>query len=143
MEFGFHRRNNNNKKSVIYRVSNYYCRYKTQIFSKSTPLGQFSHRVAMSACVSVCAMGCSFFQGLSSALRLHDQFKASHWSSLPPSTCPQHPRLQKLFIPLEKKRKTNIWKNFMSMVVSSALVESFSVSRMLISTFFFFYSTLI
>ena len=33
------------------------------IFTESAPLGQFSHIVAMSACVSVCAIGCSFFQG--------------------------------------------------------------------------------
>ena len=38
-----------------------------------------------SVCVSVCAIGCNFCCGLSLALRSHDQFQASHWSSLPPS----------------------------------------------------------
>ena len=51
------------------------------IFTESTPLGQFNHRVAMSVCVWFCAIGCSFFQGLSLSLRSHDQFQASHWSS--------------------------------------------------------------
>ena len=41
--------------------------------------------VCLFVCVSVCAIGCSFFRGLSLALRSHDQFQASHWSSLPPS----------------------------------------------------------
>ena len=31
-------------------------------------------------CLFVCAIGCSFFLGLSVALRSHDQFQASHWS---------------------------------------------------------------
>ena len=34
-------------------------------------------------CLFVCAIGCSFFRGLSLALRSHDQFQASHWSSPP------------------------------------------------------------
>ena len=34
----------------------------------------------MSICLSVCTIGCSFFQGLSLDLRSHDQFQASHWS---------------------------------------------------------------
>ena len=55
------------------------------IFTNSAPLGRVGHRVAMSRCVCVCAIGCSFFLGLSLALRSHDQFQASHWSSLPPS----------------------------------------------------------
>ena len=33
----------------------------------------------------VCAIRCSVFRGLSLALRSHDQFQASHRSSLPPS----------------------------------------------------------
>ena len=39
--------------------------------------------VIESPCPSICAIGCSFFRGLSLALRSHDQFQASHWSSLP------------------------------------------------------------
>ena len=39
----------------------------------------------MSRCLWLCAIGCSFFLGLSLALRYHDQFQASNWSSLPPS----------------------------------------------------------
>ena len=57
------------------------------VFTNSAPLGQVGHIVAVSVCVSVClfvcAIGCSFFRGLSSALRSHDQFQASHWSSPP------------------------------------------------------------
>ena len=34
-------------------------------------------------CVSVCAIRCSFFRGLSLALRSHDQFQASNWSTPP------------------------------------------------------------
>ena len=34
------------------------------------------HSVIESPCHSVCAIGCSFFQGLSLALRSHDQFQA-------------------------------------------------------------------
>ena len=41
-------------------------------------------------CLSVCAIGCSFFQGLL-ALRSHDQFQASHWSSIPPLLPPLPP----------------------------------------------------
>ena len=37
----------------------------------------------MSVCLDVCAIGCSFFQGLSLALRAHDQFHPYNWSSLP------------------------------------------------------------
>ena len=33
-------------------------------------------------CLSVCAIGCSFFRGLSLALRSHDQFEACDWSTL-------------------------------------------------------------
>ena len=59
------------------------------IFTNSAPLGRVGYRVAMSVCVFVCecfcAIGCSFFGCSSLALRSHDQFQASHWSSLPPS----------------------------------------------------------
>ena len=37
------------------------------------PLGRFSHRVTISVCLSVRAIGCSFFPGFSFALRSHDQ----------------------------------------------------------------------
>ena len=46
-----------------------------QIFTESAPLGQFSHRVAISVCLFVCAIRCSFLLGLSLALRSHDQFR--------------------------------------------------------------------
>ena len=36
--------------------------------------------VCLCVCLSVCAIGCSFFRGLSLALRSHDQIPASHWS---------------------------------------------------------------
>ena len=58
------------------------------IFTNLAPLSQVGHRVAMSVfffvCLSVCAIGCSLFLGLSLALTSHDQFQAPHWS-LPPS----------------------------------------------------------
>ena len=38
-----------------------------KVFTASAPLGRFSHWVAKSWCVSVCAIGCSFFWGLSLA----------------------------------------------------------------------------
>ena len=50
------------------------------LFTESAPLGRFSLKVAMYRCLSVCAMRCSFFLGLSLALRSHDHFQASHWS---------------------------------------------------------------
>ena len=60
-----------------------------QIFTESAPLGRFSHRVVMSVVLGFCAIKCSCFLGLSLALRSHDQFQDSHWSSpLPP---PKHP----------------------------------------------------
>ena len=55
------------------------------LMTESAPLGRFSHKVSMYGCLSVCAIRWSFFLGLSLALRSHDQFQASHWSSLPPS----------------------------------------------------------
>ena len=54
------------------------------IFTNSAPLGRVGHRVAMSVEMSVCAIECSFFRGLSLALRSHDQIPASHWSTPPP-----------------------------------------------------------
>ena len=48
-----------------------------QIFTELAPLGRFSHRVAMSRCVSVCMfapLGAVFFQGLSLALRFYGLF---------------------------------------------------------------------
>ena len=47
-------------------------------------LGRVGHRVTMSVRVSMCAIGCSFFLGLSLDLRPHDQIPASHWSTLLP-----------------------------------------------------------
>ena len=59
-------------------------------FSKNRTLGRFFHRVAMSVYIyiyiCICPLPMGFFWGLSLALRSHDQFKASHWSTLlPPS----------------------------------------------------------
>ena len=72
------------------------------IFYWISPLGQFSHRVAMSAGVSVClwfcAIGGSFCQSLPLALRSHDQFQTSHWSSKP---CPP-PKKKKITTPQKK-----------------------------------------
>ena len=58
-------------------------------FSPNRPLGRFGLVVAMS--VSANWLGgwdvpfpCNFFRGLSLALRSHDQFGASHWSTLLP-----------------------------------------------------------
>ena len=58
---------------------------KRPLFSPTRPpLGRVGHRVAMSVClcvcVSVCAIECSFFRGLSLALKSHDQIQASHCS---------------------------------------------------------------
>ena len=57
------------------------------VFTEAAPLGRFSHRVAMSvggvAGLWVCAIECIFL-GLSLALRSHDHFQASPWSSLAP-----------------------------------------------------------
>ena len=41
--------------------------------------------VCWSVCLSARAIRCSFFRGFSLALRSHDQFQASNWSSLSPS----------------------------------------------------------
>ena len=61
-------------------------------FHQLGPLGRVGLRVAMSVCLSVClfvclcvcAIECSFFRGLSLALRSHDQIPASDWSTLLP-----------------------------------------------------------
>ena len=60
---------------------------KHVVFTNSAPLSRVGHRVAMSMCLFVCLRHrVQFFSlGLSLALRSHDQFQASHWSSLPPS----------------------------------------------------------
>ena len=53
-------------------------------FTKSASLCPFSHRVAMSLCLSGCLCHwVQFFLGLSFALRSHDQFQASSSSFLP------------------------------------------------------------
>ena len=74
----------------------------TVSFTESAPLGRFSHRVAMSVCLCVCAIGCSFFLGLSSALRSHDQFQASYWS--PPQPPFPTPFIKFLFAPHPPKK---------------------------------------
>ena len=51
-------------------------------FSKNWLLGRFFHRVAMSVAGYIyiyVPFPCNFFQGLSLALRSHDQIPASHW----------------------------------------------------------------
>ena len=48
------------------------CKLCDKVFTELAQLGRFSHRVAMS--VEMC------HQGLSLALRSHDQFQASYWS---------------------------------------------------------------
>ena len=50
----------------------------------TSPLGRVGPRVTMSVCLDVCAIVCSFFLGVSLALRSHDQFQASHFSTPPP-----------------------------------------------------------
>ena len=45
------------------------------MFTDSAPLDRVSHRVAISVCMSVCAIRCSFMGGLSWAQRSHDQFQ--------------------------------------------------------------------
>ena len=81
------------------------------IFTESAPLSRFSHRVAVSLCffvsLFVCLCHCvQFFWGLSLALSSHDQFEASHRSSLP---------LKKIIVGAEKKKKKmdrqqkNVW----------------------------------
>ena len=49
----------------------------SKLFTNWAPLGRVGHRVAISrclfVCVSVCAIGCGFFRGLTLALRSHDQ----------------------------------------------------------------------
>ena len=59
------------------------------MFSPNQPLGRFGLVVAMSVCVFLTLFvydfvpfPCNFFQGLSLALRSHDQILASHWSIL-------------------------------------------------------------
>ena len=52
-------------------------------FHQIGPLGRFDLVVAMSIYLSV-PFPCEFFQGLSLALRSHDQIPASHWSTLLP-----------------------------------------------------------
>ena len=45
----------------------------------------FGNRVAMSVCLSVCAIGCSFFSRPLIGLQItYDQILASHWSTLLP-----------------------------------------------------------
>ena len=50
---------------------------EARVFTNSATLalGRVGHRVAMSGCVWFWAIGCSFFLGLSLALRSHDQFQ--------------------------------------------------------------------
>ena len=59
--------------------------FSSPYFQSIGPLGQCFHRVAMSVCLPFCVsdpFSCYLFWGLSLALRSHDQFKASHWSTL-------------------------------------------------------------
>ena len=70
-------------------------------FSPTLPSGpsrSSSHNVH----VYICPLPAYFFQGLSLALRSHDQFKASHWSTLLPyfPTYPHqpHPPVNQVYI---------------------------------------------
>ena len=49
------------------------------LFSPTRP--HWAKLVIELLCPCVCATGCSFFRGLSLALRSHDQIPASHWST--------------------------------------------------------------
>ena len=63
-----------------------------QAFQSIDPLSRCFHRVAMSVFISVCLsipFPCYFFSGLLMALRSHDQFKASDWSTIPPHPTPR------------------------------------------------------
>ena len=58
----------------------------TQLFSLNRPhwADSIIESLFPFMCVlGVCAIGCSFFLGLSLVLRSHDQFQTSHWSSHP------------------------------------------------------------
>ena len=79
--------------STLDKISYILCNLSDK-FSKNRPLGGFFLLVAMSVCLSVCLsvpFPCNIFKGLSLALRSHDQFKASHWSTLLPSLPPPTP----------------------------------------------------
>ena len=58
------------------------------IFTESANCSDWANSViellCPSVCLCFCTTGCSFFLGLTLTLRSHDQFQASHWSSLPP-----------------------------------------------------------
>ena len=102
-----------------------------------------------------CAIGCSFFQGLSLALKSHNQFQAFHWSPLPQSKFFLDPLQRKYSPPLAPLHFFHIFSSckkkpphhlffhliflhppikffllLMAMVILSASVERFSVCRM-------------
>ena len=64
-----------------------YIYYTSETFSPTRP--HWAELViespCMCVCLFVCAIGCSFFLGLSLALRSQDQIPASHWSTPHPS----------------------------------------------------------
>ena len=63
-----------------------YLSIRTDRHHQIVPTPNWAELVIESPCpcvyLSVYAIGCSFFRGLSLALRSHNQFQASHWSSL-------------------------------------------------------------
>ena len=61
-----------------------------QTFKKISPTRpHWAELVIESPCPYVCAIKCSFFLGISLALRSHDQIPASHWSTHPHPTPPK------------------------------------------------------
>ena len=90
-------------------------------------------------CINVCIFWyvpsqCNLFQGLSSALRSHDQFQASHWSSLPPSRAPDKfnpfkPYLKTIQILADSLwlKNAKIYNNLSVFFVFMSVCESVSV----------------
>ena len=75
----------------------------------------------------------NLFQGLSLALRSHDQFKVSHWSTLLPYSIPSPPFFNPFFFYTEEKIKYDPFGKFLSVLVSvllSATAKRVSVTRM-------------
>ena len=112
-------------------------------FQSIGPLDRCFHRVAMSVyisvCLSVCPLFMLFFLCLSLALRSHNQFKASDWSTLLHlpffGGCKAPWRRQQRCTRggVKKKRLKSFW----AAVLLSASVERFFVSCM---RDFFFYT---
>ena len=115
--------------------------FKKCVIFKESALRRFFHRVAISVLLSVCLsvpFSCNIFLGLSSALRSHEQFKASDWSTLlvVKKKLPKGPWRRRW-----RRRRGGIkkmLKSFLAAVLLSALVERFFVSRPYAGFFFIF-----